>query len=80
LDPNWFAPRTDFDHFLYPTEFHQAVRMVISELAIDTRRSQSWLHAQALTMGRDILLMTADIVACRLRITPAGLVDATNSR
>jgi hypothetical protein len=78
LDTDRFAAGTDFDHFLYPTEFHQAVRMVICALAIDTRQSQSWLHAQALTRGRDILLMASDIVACRLLITPTGLVDMTD--
>lgn len=74
MEPNQFTDYRDFDHYLYPEEFHQAIDMVTSALDMDISEARNWIRVQATKIRQDLLVVANDVVARRLRIAPEGLV------
>lgn len=65
----------DFDHYLYPAEFHQAIGMITFALQVDVCEARRWIRHQAGATRQDLLVVARDIVARRLQITRDGFVS-----
>jgi hypothetical protein len=74
LEADRTASYADFDHYLYPAEFHQAIGMITFALQVDVREARRWIRHQAGATRQDLLVVARDIVARRLQITGDGFV------
>jgi hypothetical protein len=55
--------------------FEQATGVVMAQMGMDARQARVCLYTEAVTIGRNVLEVAADLVARRLRMTSRGLTD-----
>lgn len=73
MEADWTVAYAEFDHYLYPAEFHQAVGMIVSALEMDICQARRWLRVRATADRQDLLVLAREVVARRLHISPNGL-------